>query len=195
MFLYYCLSWTKIGHIYTEVSMSANSKPDRFAAIAPLFKYGGTIYIVLVLRCTPNKEYWALPSGGVRAHEDPLSGARRETREEACINASMDDILQSVVCLTGPSAKSPEDYERYIYLSVHDGPPQFSGEIEDPEIKKYWSFPLSKLPNGLGPHDEGLKFSYVHWDYLNQVVKKNKDELHDLREIQELLECNSKTFD
>lgn len=41
----------------------------------------------------PRKGYWTLPAGYLELHEEPLEGALREAREEACAELEIDRLL------------------------------------------------------------------------------------------------------
>lgn len=128
------------------------SLPKKKVAVKVIMKSNdGNILLV-----KPNyKDTWQLLGGGVEANEDPRSAAIRESKEEANVDISTNDLK-----IIGTAFKSNEDYLFliYEYKKVVDENADYS--VEDEEIEGYKFIPPSDVAKLLPDYYEDFWNTY-----------------------------------
>ena len=94
----------------------------------------------------PRMGFWTIPAGYLEEHETPVDGAKREAREEACAEITIDSLL-AVYSVTRIS-------QVQLIYRARLAAPQFSPGIESLETKL---LPFDEIPW------PDLAFPSVHW--------------------------------
>ena len=115
----------------SESQYGVVSFKNKAVGIIPLDEQLNT-WLVGQFRYTLNEYSWEIPMGGGPAHEDPLTSAQRELREETGITAGKWTNIMRI-----HTSNSVTDEEGFVFLAedLQYGETDFD-ETEDLEIKK-----------------------------------------------------------
>jgi ADP-ribose pyrophosphatase YjhB (NUDIX family) len=98
---------------------------------------------VLLLKHSYGPDVWSLPGGGLGKGEDPLEAARREVREELCLELPR---IEAIGTLEEELSGSP--HTAHLFAATCDRQPRPDGR----EVVLARFFPSHSLPEPLGRH-------------------------------------------
>lgn len=126
-----------------------NPKP----VVSILFR-GGNKILLLKRANEPLKDYWCLPGGYINYDETPEEAVKRETKEEASIDAAVEDLIGVYQIDNDPRGINID----IIFFGKSKGGIQLSDEFQD-----FGYFETDKLPD---------KIAYKHREAINDYLKR-----------------------
>lgn len=90
---------------------------------------GETLFLLCRRAIEPRRGYWTLPAGFLEARESPADGARREAREEACTEITLDGLLGVY--------NVPHISQVLFLFRAHLVRPEFGCGVESTEVRLF----------------------------------------------------------